>query len=80
MIISYALYSIGAFIAKEYIPKTNNVLLNILKLGYTVPIFPSSILSLPILLEYLLCLVCFSILYCLTIMWNRARIRKVWHR
>ena len=80
VMITYALYAIVAFIAKEYIPQTNNTILNILKLGYTVPIFPSSIFSLPIWLEYLLCLVCFSILYCFVMIWHRAKIRKVWHK
>ncbi len=78
VMISYAVYAIGALIAEIYIPETENLILNILKLSYRTPIFPAFVLSFPIWIRYLVCLVCFSILYCLMMIWHRARIRKKW--
>ncbi len=78
VMISYAVYAVVAFIADKYIPGFKNTILDLIKLGYKMPIAPSMMLSLPIWLEYLICLVCFAVLYCLVILWHRARIRKKW--
>ncbi len=76
VILSYAVYAIGAFVADEYIPATENWILTICQSWYVVPIIPSKMLFLSNLSEYLICVVCFSVLYCLIILWRRARIRK----
>ncbi len=79
VLISYAVYAIGAFAADVYMPDTDSLILQICQLVYVAPILPSYMISLPIWLEYLICLVCFSVLYCSVILWHRARIRKKWH-
>lgn len=78
VLITYAIYAILAMIAKAVMPTYHNLFFNMFAFIYRVPVFPSSMLTLPIWIEYLLCFVCFAVLYITIVMWHRSRIRKEW--
>ena len=75
---AYAVYSVLCFCLKAWIPNTDILILNLLKLAYTLPIAPSSMMKAPVFLEYLVSLISFCVLYIFVMMWQRARIRKKW--
>lgn len=78
VICTYAVYAILCFFLKNLIPKTNSLLISILTLAYTLPIAPSALMQTSFLIEYLICLISFCIIYIFIMMWHRARLRKKW--
>ena len=75
---TYAAYSALCFFLKELTPKTNSVILNIVALAYTLPIAPSVLIKTSFLIEYLICLIAFCLIYTSVMMWRRARLRRKW--
>jgi hypothetical protein len=75
---AYAVYSVFCFCLKAWIPDTDILVLNLLKLAYNLPIAPSSMMKAPVFLEYLVSLLSFCVIYTFVMMWRRARIRKKW--
>ena len=75
---AYAVYSVLCFCLKAWIPDTDILVLNLLKLAYNLPIAPSSMMTAPVFLEYLVSLLSFCVIYTFVMMWLRARIRKKW--
>ena len=75
---TYAVYASLCFFLKDLTPNTNNLIINILALTYTLPIAPSSFIKTLWVIEYLVCLISFCVIYVFTMMWHRARLRKKW--
>ena len=75
---TYAVYASLCFFLKNLTPNTNNLIINILALTYTLPIAPSSFIKTLWVIEYLVCLISFCVIYVFTMMWHRARLRKKW--
>ena len=75
---AYAVYAIPCFILKDLTPKTTGVIVSIFSLTYTLPIAPSSFIKTLWIIEYLVCLISFCVIYVFTMMWHRARLRKKW--
>ena len=78
VICTYTVYSSLCFFLKELTPKTNNIILNIVALAYTLPIAPSILVKTFFLIEYLICFISFCLIYISVMMWHRARLRKKW--
>ena len=75
---TYAVYAIPCFILKELTPKTNNLIVSIFSLAYTLPIAPSILMKTFVITEYLICFISFCVIYICVMMWHRARLRKRW--
>ena len=75
---TYAVYSVLCFCLKAWLPNTKYLILDLLAMSYTLPIAPSSIMKMPVFLEYLVSLASFCAIYTFFMMWHRARIRKKW--
>ena len=75
---AYAIYAIPCFILKDLTPKITSTIGSILVLVYTLPVAPSSFIKTFWVIEYLICLVSFCVIYIFTMMWHRARLRKKW--
>lgn len=75
---AYAVYAALCFLLSLWVPKTDHLLFNMLKLTYSLPIFPRAFVPDKIWLEYLVSLVSFCVIYTFAMMWKRARIRKKW--
>lgn len=75
---TYAVYASLCFFLKNLTPNTNNLIINILALTYTLPIAPSALIKTSVLIEYLICFISFCLIYTGIMMWHRARLRKKW--
>ena len=75
---AYAIYAVLCFLLSLWVPKTDHLLFAILRLTYTMPIFPRAFVPDQIWLEYLVSLLSFCVIYTFAMMWKRARIRKKW--
>ena len=75
---AYAVYAVLCCLLSALVPKTDSVLLNMLKLTYSLPIFPRALMQEAVWLEYLVTVISFCVIYMLVMMWTRARIRKKW--
>ncbi len=75
---TYAIYGIFCFGLGKWIPNSNMLILNILKLAYNLPILPAYLMKTFFWIEYLVCLISFCVIYIFVMMFQRARLRKKW--
>ena len=75
---TYAIYGIFCFLLGKWIPESNVLIVNILKLSYRLPILPAYFMNKFFVIEYLICLTSFCAMYIFVMMFHRAMLRKRW--
>lgn len=81
VMISYAVYAILCFVARYTIippPAKRSPIVMILSMGVDIPLAPINLLEAPVVVDYLLCVLVFCVLYCVMALLRRATIRKKW--